>query len=176
MWQAVTKIRFQRLLTMVYNSQNCWVSVPCPSSGILENTTFRKLDLFLSSGEGETPTLLGPLERANLNHWTNTGWWTKSKNPVILSDNDICKIRGFTNVSGLLWLRAGRPRSRSLSPAMVKNFLISAVSRLAPWSTQSPVQWVLAAISSGAKRPGRESAYSHPFGRDLLPFLHIFMA
>jgi hypothetical protein len=34
----------------------------------LENTTFRKLDLFPSSGEGEkTPTLLGPLERANLN-------------------------------------------------------------------------------------------------------------
>jgi hypothetical protein len=29
---------------------------------------FWKLDLFPSS-EGETPTLLGPLERANLNHW-----------------------------------------------------------------------------------------------------------
>jgi hypothetical protein len=30
------------------------------------------LDLFPSAGEGarETPTLLGPLERANLNHWT----------------------------------------------------------------------------------------------------------
>jgi hypothetical protein len=36
----------------------------------LENTTFRKLDLFPSSGDGETPALLGPLERANLNHWT----------------------------------------------------------------------------------------------------------
>jgi hypothetical protein len=34
---------------------------------MLENTTFQKLDLFPSSGEGrETPTLLGPLERANL--------------------------------------------------------------------------------------------------------------
>jgi hypothetical protein len=32
---------------------------------------FQKLDLFLSSGEGkETPTLLGSLERANLNYWT----------------------------------------------------------------------------------------------------------
>jgi hypothetical protein len=31
---------------------------------------FQKLDLFPSSGEvRETPTLLGPLERANLNHW-----------------------------------------------------------------------------------------------------------
>jgi hypothetical protein len=39
---------------------------------MLENTTFRKLDLFPSSVEGrETPALLGPLERANLNHWTN---------------------------------------------------------------------------------------------------------
>jgi hypothetical protein len=33
----------------------------------LENTTFRKLDLFPSSGEREkTPTRLGPLESANL--------------------------------------------------------------------------------------------------------------
>jgi hypothetical protein len=37
----------------------------------LENTTFRKLDLFPSPGEErESPTLLGPLERADLNHWT----------------------------------------------------------------------------------------------------------
>jgi hypothetical protein len=44
-----------------------------PSSGILENTTFRKLDLFASSGEGgeKTPAQLGPLKRANLNHWTS---------------------------------------------------------------------------------------------------------
>jgi hypothetical protein len=34
-----------------------------------ENTIFQKLDLFPSSGERETPPLLGPLERANLNHW-----------------------------------------------------------------------------------------------------------
>jgi hypothetical protein len=32
---------------------------------------FRKLDLFPSSGQGgKTPSQLGPLERANLNHWT----------------------------------------------------------------------------------------------------------
>jgi hypothetical protein len=31
---------------------------------------FKKLDLFPSSGEEETPTLLGPLEKANLSHWT----------------------------------------------------------------------------------------------------------
>jgi hypothetical protein len=35
----------------------------------LENKAFQKLDLFPSSGkEREMPTLLGPLERANLNH------------------------------------------------------------------------------------------------------------
>jgi hypothetical protein len=38
-----------------------------PEFSILGNTTFRKMYLFLSSGEGnETPTLLYPLERANL--------------------------------------------------------------------------------------------------------------
>jgi hypothetical protein len=46
----------------------------CLSSRILnaiESTTFRKLVLFPPSGEGrKKPTLLGPLERANLNHWT----------------------------------------------------------------------------------------------------------
>jgi hypothetical protein len=57
---------------MVYNTQGYWVSGFFPSSGILENTMFRKLDLFPSSGEGggKTPTQLGPLERTNLNHWT----------------------------------------------------------------------------------------------------------
>jgi hypothetical protein len=34
-----------------------------------ENTTFRKLDLLLSLGEGrEIPTLLSPLEGANFSH------------------------------------------------------------------------------------------------------------
>jgi hypothetical protein len=40
--------------------------VSCPEFQMLENTTFRKLGLFPSSGEGrETLVLLGPLERAN---------------------------------------------------------------------------------------------------------------
>jgi hypothetical protein len=48
-------------------SWNYWVFGLFPPSGILENTTFRKLDLFLSSseGEGKTPIQLGLLERAN---------------------------------------------------------------------------------------------------------------
>jgi hypothetical protein len=40
-----------------------------PDSKQLENTTFRTLDLFPSSGEGrETPTLLSPLKRPAFNH------------------------------------------------------------------------------------------------------------
>jgi hypothetical protein len=51
---------------MVYNTRDHWVLGLCPSSGILKNTTFLKMDLFPSSGEGGgTPTLLGPLETAN---------------------------------------------------------------------------------------------------------------
>jgi hypothetical protein len=61
---------FYRVLTMVYNTQTYWLFGLHPSSGILKtqkNTTFRKVDLFLSSGEGwETRTLFCPLERANL--------------------------------------------------------------------------------------------------------------
>jgi hypothetical protein len=57
---------------MVFNAQNRWVSELCLSSGIVttkKNTAFRKMDLFPFSGEGkETPTLLGPSERANLYH------------------------------------------------------------------------------------------------------------
>jgi hypothetical protein len=54
---------------MVYNAQNDWVYGHCPSSRILNTykSTFQKLDLFPSSGEGrETPILLVFLERANL--------------------------------------------------------------------------------------------------------------
>jgi hypothetical protein len=44
---------------MVYKAQNDWVYRLCPS--------FRKMDLFSSSGEGrEIPTLLDPLETVYL--------------------------------------------------------------------------------------------------------------
>jgi hypothetical protein len=61
---------------MVHNSRSYWLlpSVRRPETQILEDTTFRKPDLFPSSGEGgETPTLSGPLERAHLGHWTTHG-------------------------------------------------------------------------------------------------------
>jgi hypothetical protein len=66
---------YYRILTMVYNFQRYWVFGLYPSSWLLKNklrnnTTFRKLDLFPSSGEGKKPILLDPLESASLNHWT----------------------------------------------------------------------------------------------------------
>jgi hypothetical protein len=46
-----------------------WTLFITHNSKKLEKTKFWKLDMFLPSGEGkETPTILGPLERANLNH------------------------------------------------------------------------------------------------------------
>jgi hypothetical protein len=99
--------RFQRVLTMVYNTRDSWVFGLCPSSGILKNTTFRKLDLFPSAGKGwETPALLGPLERANLNHWSSIvyfripddGQVQKSSNPnrdfYVLKQ--VCKYMSMT--------------------------------------------------------------------------------
>jgi hypothetical protein len=53
--------------------QNYWVFEHRPSSGILKNTTLRKLDLFPFLSVGETPTLLGPLEKANPSHWIEVG-------------------------------------------------------------------------------------------------------
>jgi hypothetical protein len=46
-----------------FGTQNYWVFGLFPSSGILENTTFRKLELFPSSGEGagEDTYSVGPL-------------------------------------------------------------------------------------------------------------------
>jgi hypothetical protein len=50
---------------MVYDIQDYWDFGLCPSSGILKtpkNTTFRKLDLFPSSGEGTVGTYsVGPV-------------------------------------------------------------------------------------------------------------------
>jgi hypothetical protein len=48
---------------MVHNTQNYWGFGLFPSSGILENMTFRKLDLFPSSreGGGEDTYSVGPL-------------------------------------------------------------------------------------------------------------------
>jgi hypothetical protein len=58
----------------VYNIQNCCAFGFCPSSDILKTREheFPEAGRFRPQVRGETPTVLGPLERANLNHWTAT--------------------------------------------------------------------------------------------------------
>jgi hypothetical protein len=58
-------MKFDAGLTYVI-TQNYWVFGLSPSSGILENTTFRKLDLFPSSDEGggEDTYSVGPLRKS----------------------------------------------------------------------------------------------------------------
>jgi hypothetical protein len=69
----------------IHPTQNYWVFGLCPLPSILET----RKNSILETGSvsilrwGKTPTLLSPLEGANLNHWTRR--WTKSKNAVILS-------------------------------------------------------------------------------------------
>jgi hypothetical protein len=87
---------------VVYNTENYWVFGLCPSSGILKTRKtqgFGNWTCFLPQvRDGETPTLLGPLERAGEKTETDPVSetlcslvlripyeWTKSKNPVILN-------------------------------------------------------------------------------------------
>jgi hypothetical protein len=58
----------QRVLTMVYNTQNSWGFGLFPLFGILEtkNTMFRNWICFRPQVRGEDTSQLGPLERANL--------------------------------------------------------------------------------------------------------------
>jgi hypothetical protein len=74
--------------------------------------------------------------------------------------NVIANYEGHSAVSD--WLLAGRPRGRSSSPCVVKNFHVSLSSRPTLGSTQPPMKWVMAALSSGLKRPGREADHSPP--------------
>jgi hypothetical protein len=53
-----------------YSTQNCWVSGLCPSSGTLntrKDNVSETQSVSVLWSRGETPTLLGALERANLN-------------------------------------------------------------------------------------------------------------
>jgi hypothetical protein len=63
---------FWRILTIVYNTQVYWFFWTFPSSGILETRKHEVSEtgsVSVLRWEGEkTPTQLGPLERANLNH------------------------------------------------------------------------------------------------------------
>jgi hypothetical protein len=57
---------------MVYTNQNYWVFGLCSSSGIQETRKqrFGNWICFRPQVGRETPTLLGAIEKANLNHWT----------------------------------------------------------------------------------------------------------
>jgi hypothetical protein len=54
---------------MVYNTQNCWVFELCPLSEFLKKKRFGNWICFRPQVRWETPAVLGPLERANFNHW-----------------------------------------------------------------------------------------------------------
>jgi hypothetical protein len=60
---------------MVYNTQNYWVSGLCPSSRIInvrKHNIPETGSVSVLQGEGrETPIMLGPIERANVIHWTD---------------------------------------------------------------------------------------------------------
>jgi hypothetical protein len=77
--------------------------------------------------------------------------------PWISETNNLKK-----EILNYFWLRAGRPRGRSLIPGMIKNFLFSMSSRPALGPTQHSIQWVLAVISLGIKRSVREADNSPP--------------
>jgi hypothetical protein len=65
---------------MVYDAQNCWVFGLCPSPGILGTNKHNVSEIgicFRPQVRGESPTLLGPLERTNLSH--------KVQSPAILN-------------------------------------------------------------------------------------------
>jgi hypothetical protein len=81
------------ILDIRYPTQNFWVFGLFSSSGILEN---RKHDVsktgsvsILRWGGEKSPTQLGPVERANLNHWTTPvqSYITTDGQPASLSWN-----------------------------------------------------------------------------------------
>jgi hypothetical protein len=61
---------------MVYNTKNYQAVGLCPSSGILKDWRKQRFENWICFRPqvrgGRTPTQLGALERANLNHWTIT--------------------------------------------------------------------------------------------------------
>jgi hypothetical protein len=70
---GISRNRYYRVLTLVYNTQRYWVFGLCPSSGYFLNNNEKHNVSETGSVSvlrwGKTPTQLGPLERPNLNHW-----------------------------------------------------------------------------------------------------------
>jgi hypothetical protein len=72
---TIDTFSFWRVVTIVNNTRNFWVSGLYPSSGVWRNTTFRKLDLF-------------PKRRVS----SNTGQGIKSRNPEIPIDTFVRQV------------------------------------------------------------------------------------
>jgi hypothetical protein len=69
-------------MVMMYNSQKFWVSGLRPSSEILN---IRKHNV---SETGSASTLLGSLQKANLNHWLTLSKGTKREGVFLTSPED----------------------------------------------------------------------------------------
>jgi hypothetical protein len=54
-------------------------------------------------------------------------------------------------------------------------FLFTTASRTALGPTQPPIQWVLAALSMGVKRPGREDDHSFPSSAEVKEFVELYL-
>jgi hypothetical protein len=79
-FSRLPRVQWSPRALYLWRNQNDWISGLYPSSE--GKTTFLKLDLFPSSDRGKkTPTVVGPLERANLNHWSSSLGLTLSKGP-----------------------------------------------------------------------------------------------
>jgi hypothetical protein len=81
------KIKYSELnnimhsLNTKHKRQNYWNFGLCPSSDILKSrkhsvSETRFVSILRWVGGGETRTLLGPLERSNLNHWLGVSTFT----------------------------------------------------------------------------------------------------
>jgi hypothetical protein len=75
--QVVCPFRVYSLGTVkhINGAQDYCIFGLCPLSDIVKNMTFQNWVCFHPQVRGwEAPTLLGPLERANLNHWIGLDW------------------------------------------------------------------------------------------------------
>jgi hypothetical protein len=90
-----------------------------------------------------------------LNHDNTWQWINIFKYEAISGSQD-----SVVGIATGLWV--GRPKGRSSSPGMVKNFLFSTSSIPALGPTKNPIQWVPGAFSLGVKRPGSKADHTPP--------------
>jgi hypothetical protein len=86
----------------VSESLGFWTLSIVRNSKQLGNSMYRKLDLFPSSCEGETPTLLAPLQQVSglLQAGFLLGWFSTLKTELILSSETSVHIRRYVSEDG----------------------------------------------------------------------------